>query len=87
MGYMVVGGAVENGKTDRIIDWSAFLCEYSSATLPIPSGEVKTIPGNNAAYKKAVLDLVDDGIKSNFWEYFLHEELAKKCPPAETTVL
>jgi GT2 family glycosyltransferase len=78
LGYMVVGGAVENGKTDRIIDWSVFLCEYSSAMLPITAGEVNSIPGNNAAYKKAALDLVDDGIKKNFWESFLHDELRKK---------
>lgn len=78
LGYMVVGGGVENGKTDRIIDWSVFLCEYSSAMLPIPAGEVKNIPGNNAAYKRAALDLVDDGIKRNFWEPFVHEELRKK---------
>jgi GT2 family glycosyltransferase len=78
LGYMVVGGAVENGETQRIIDWSVFLCEYSSAMLPIPAGEVKMIPGNNAAYKRAALDLIDQGIKSNFWESFLHEELSKK---------
>jgi GT2 family glycosyltransferase len=78
LGYMVVGGAVENGKTDRIIDWSVFLCEYSSCMLPITAGEVPSVPGNNAAYKRAALDMVDDDIKRNFWESFLHEELAKK---------
>ncbi len=78
LGYMVVGGAVENGKTNRIIDWSVFFCEYSSAMLPVPAGEVRTIPGNNAAYKRAALDLIDDGIKRNYWESFLHDELVEK---------
>src|SRR5439155_4052144 len=78
LGYMVVGGAVENGTTDRIIDWSVFLCEYSSAMLPITAGEVKAIPGNNVAYKRAALELIADHIKANFWECFLHEQLAKK---------
>ena len=78
LGYMVVGGVIENGKTDRIIDWSVFFCEYSSAMLPIAGGEVKNIPGNNAAYKRAALDLIDDGMKRNFWESFLHDELRKK---------
>ena len=78
LGYMVVGGAVENGKTDRIIDWSVFLCEYSSSMLPIATGEVRSIPGNNAAYKKEALDLIDDDIKKNCWEFFLHEEMKKK---------
>src|SRR5262245_52505502 len=78
LGYMVVGGAVENGKTNRVIDWSVFFCEYSSAMLPVPAGEVKTIPGNNVAYKRVALELIDDGIKRHFWESFLHEELVKK---------
>ena len=76
--YMVVGGAVENGKTDRIIDWSVFLCEYSSCMLPVKAGEVSAVPGNNAAYKRAALDMVGDDIKRYFWESFLHEELARK---------
>ncbi len=77
-GHMVVGGAVENAKTDTILDWSTFLCEYSSAMLPVPAGEVDSIPGNNAAYKREVLDLVDDDIKRNYWEFFLHKELRNK---------
>ena len=70
-GYMVVGGAIENGMTDRILDWSAFLCEYSAAMPPVPSGEVDGVPGNNAAYRREVLDLVDDRIKRSCWEYFM----------------
>ena len=77
LGYMVVGGAVENGMTDRIIDWAAFLCEYSSAMLPIPAGEVEGIPGNNAAYKREVLKLDDCSTDRSFWDWFLHEELKK----------
>ncbi len=78
LGYQAIGGAVENGKTDRIIDWSVFLCEYSSAMLPVPAGEVPFIPGNNTAYTREILELVDDSIKRNFWEFFWHEELKKK---------
>jgi GT2 family glycosyltransferase len=77
-GCMVVGGAVENGMTKRILDWSVFFCEYSSAMSPVRAGEVDGIPGNNAAYKREALQLVDDRIKRNFWEFFLHEELKRK---------
>ena len=75
LGYAVVGGAVENGMTDRILDWSVFLCEYSSAMLPVPPGEVSYIPGNNVAYKRAALEMIDDTFKQNFWEFFWHERL------------
>jgi GT2 family glycosyltransferase len=76
-GYEVVGGAIENGKTDRVLDWSAFLCEYSGATPPIPDGEVHAVAGNNAAYKREVLESVDERIRRNYWEYFLMAELRK----------
>jgi hypothetical protein len=77
-GYMVVGGAIENGMTDRILDWSAFLCEYSSSMPPVPNGEVHGVPGNNAAYTREALNLVDATIKRNCWEFFLMTELKKQ---------
>src|SRR5690242_1299840 len=75
LGYMVVGGAVENGMTNRIVDWAAFLCEYSSAMPPIPAGEVDGIPGNNAAYKREAFNLLQKPGAGVFWDWFLHEEL------------
>lgn len=76
-GYMAVGGTVENGSVDRIIDWAVFLCEYSGVMPPAPEGEVEAITGNNASYRKEVLDSVDDSVKRDCWEFFLHEELKK----------
>ncbi len=75
LGYDAVGGAIENGSQHRLIDWAVYLCEYSSAMLPIPAGETGGIPGNNAAYKKAVLDGLDDNLKKNYWEFFIQQEL------------
>ncbi len=49
LGYSVVGGAVENGSTTRLIDWSVFLLEYCKFMQPIPNGEVSDIAGNNAS--------------------------------------
>lgn len=77
LGYEAVGGAVENVCVERILDWAVYLCEYSHVMLPVPRGEVDGIPGNNASIKKALLDKVDETIKKNYWEYFLHEELRK----------
>jgi GT2 family glycosyltransferase len=75
--YSAVGGTVVNGSVDRIIDWAVYLCEYSHVMPPIPSGEVDGIAGNNATYKKEILDKVDESVKKNYWEFFLHEELRK----------
>jgi GT2 family glycosyltransferase len=76
--YDVVGGAIENGSTDKIVNWTAYLCEYSQMMLPIPPGEVGGIAGNNSSYKREILDKVDESIKSDYWEYFLHQELRKQ---------
>ena len=77
LGYEAVGGAIENGGIHRIVDWAVYLCEYSHMMLPIPYGEVNSIPGNNASYKREILDKVDESIKRNYWEFFLHEEMRK----------
>ena len=75
--YAAVGGAVENGSDHRILDWAVYLCEYSHVMLPIPDGEVDGIAGNNASYRRDVLDQVGESVKRNYWESFLHEELKK----------
>lgn len=75
--FEAVGGAVENGSVERLIDWAVFLCEYSHTMLPIPYGEVGGITGNNVSYKREILDKVDEKIKRNYWEFFLHAELKK----------
>jgi GT2 family glycosyltransferase len=77
LGYEAVGGAVENGSVDRLVDWAVFLCEYSHTMLPIPHGEVKDITGNNVSYKRELLEKIDESIKRNYWEFFLHEEMRR----------
>lgn len=76
-GYDAVGGAIENGSADRIVNWAVYLCEYSHMMLPVPSGEVGGIAGNNSSYKRQTLDKVDESIKRDYWEFFLHQELRK----------
>jgi len=77
LGYSVVGGAVENGSTTRLIDWSVFLLEYCQFMQPIPNGEVSDIAGNNASYDKKILNNIEELICGDYWEYFIHEELKK----------
>lgn len=77
-GYQAVGGTVVNGSVERSIDWAVFLCEYSGVMPPIPDGEVSGITGNNVSYRKAILDRVDESVKKECWEFFLHQELSKQ---------
>lgn len=76
-GYAAVGGAVENGSVDRIVDWAVYLCEYAGLMLPIPYGETDGIAGNNASYNREIMEKVDNSVKENYWEFFLQAEMKK----------
>ncbi|MGI8899064.1 MAG: glycosyltransferase [Pyrinomonadaceae bacterium] len=78
LGYGAVGGAIEKGSSDKIVNWGVYLCEYSQAMPPIAACEVSGVPGNNASYKREVLELVDESIIRDYWEFFLHEELRRQ---------
>jgi len=71
-----IGGAVENGSRQRLVDWAAYICEYGKFMLPFPPGPGTDLPGPNVSYKRVVLektcsDLLDRGV----WENVLHERL------------
>jgi hypothetical protein len=74
-GRTVVGGAVENAATGTLLDWAAFLCEYSHCLPPLQGGEVEWLTGNNVAYRREAavkhLALLDAGQ----WENALHDAL------------
>ncbi|MBI1747149.1 MAG: glycosyltransferase [Acidobacteria bacterium] len=74
-GHAAVGGAVENGSVESIVDWSVFFCEYSQCMRPIPAGIVADIPGNNASYNRRALMKCEDLLQEGVWEHFLHEAL------------
>ncbi len=73
----VIGGAVENGATESLIDWSCYLCEYLDFMLPLIDAPKGTVPGNNVAYKRSVINSHKDLFMAGLWEYFVHAELAK----------
>ncbi len=75
LGYAVIGGAVENGSRNRLLDWAVFLCEYSNFMPPIVGGEVEFMTGNNTSYQPSIFEKVDELLKQNYWEFFLQKEL------------
>jgi hypothetical protein len=72
-----VGGAVENGR-DGLVNWAAFLCEYTPYMGPVVEGEWHDLPGNNIAYKRDALLRHAHELKAGRWESWinarLHEE-------------
>ena len=74
-GEEVVGGAIVNAATERLVDWAAFLCEYSQLLPPLPSGPVPSIAGNNTTYRRVLLDRFREATNAGRWEDHLHEVL------------
>jgi hypothetical protein len=58
---LAIGGSVENGATDTIIDWAGFLAVQSPIVAPIKTGPAGRMAGAlNVSYKRAALTEVDD---------------------------
>lgn len=74
-GAVAVGGAVENAATETLLDWAAFLCEYSQLLPPLPAGEVGGLTGNNTVYRRAALEAVRPAWEAGRWEDHLHAAL------------
>ncbi|MFN8573430.1 MAG: glycosyltransferase [Gemmatimonadaceae bacterium] len=74
-GKQVVAGSVENAATEKLIDWAAFLCEYSHLIPPIAAGSVPWLTGNNVVYRRALLDAHREVVDAGRWENYLHDTL------------
>ncbi len=74
-GVNVVAGPVVNAATEKLVDWAAFLCEYSAVLPPLPEGPSHGLPGNNIIYKRSVLDQYSDVLAEGKWENYLHDRM------------
>ena len=74
-GHDVVGGPVENAATEKLVDWAAFLCEYSAVLPPLPAGPSDWLPGNNVIYRREVLNRFDHVLDEGKWENRLHDAM------------
>ncbi len=75
---VAVGGPVENGSCERLVDWAVFFCEYSAFMPPIPRSLTTSIPGNNVSYKRRAFDqmtIARETLTRGFWDQTLHAEL------------
>jgi glycosyltransferase involved in cell wall biosynthesis len=74
---VVVGGAIENAAVDRLVDWAAFLCEYSHCITPLPDGPADWLPGNNVVYPRALLGRYQAVLGRGQWENRLHDAMRR----------
>ena len=74
---MVVGGAIENAATERLVDWAAFLCEYSHCITPLPDGPSDWLPGNNVVYPRTLLARYRAVLGGGRWENQLHDAMRR----------
>jgi hypothetical protein len=74
-GHAVVGGAVENAATGTLLDWAAFLCEYSHCLPPLPAGTAEWLTGNNVVYRRSAVQKHLALLEAGQWENALHDAL------------
>lgn len=74
---VAVGGAIENDPSASVMDWAVYFCRYSHYMLSFPSGLVSEIPGDNASYKRAVIERFPQTWQGGFWEPAVHAELRR----------
>jgi Glycosyl transferase family 2 len=77
-GHPVVGGAVCNSARPSVVNWAAFLSEYSGCTPPLPAGAVRSVPGMNVSYSRAAIAAMDDLLREGSWENRLHARLLER---------
>lgn len=77
----VVGGGIHNLATGTLVDWAAYLCEYSHMLPPLPQGQSDWITGNNTVYARALLDRHRDATHAGRWENYLHEAIKRDGVP------
>jgi hypothetical protein len=80
-GGKFVAGSVENAATETVLDWAAFLCEYSHCLPPMPGGAVEWLTGNNVVYPKALLERYRPVVAEGRWENALHDAARRDGVP------
>ena len=79
-----VGGTVENGQTG-LLNWAAYVCEYTSYMGPVIEGETIDLPGNNIAYKRQHLLRHARVLDEGKWESWINDRLRADGVPIAST--
>jgi len=74
-GADVVGGTLYNAAAERMVDWAAYLCEYSHMLADRPPGPATWLTGNNVAYRRTLLERYRPAVAAGRWEDYLHDRM------------
>jgi hypothetical protein len=72
---VAIGGAVDNGAIDSLLDWAVFFCEYGKFMSPAPNGIVHDLPAPNVSYKRSALITIKAQIEQGYQETVIHPYL------------
>jgi hypothetical protein len=72
------GGAVANGRDGSLADWAIYFSRYASLLPPVPRGPAAALPGNNACYRRELLESNRALYENGFWEHEFHQHLLGK---------
>lgn len=67
-GHAGIGGAIENRRPSSLNQWATYFARFTAFMPPFAERPVDQIPGDNASYKRFVLEECADLIKDGFWE-------------------
>ena len=70
-----VGGAIEPGRRLRLVDWGEYFCRYARDMPPFEASDNVELAGDNAAYKRALLEGIRETYRDGFWEPVSHRAL------------
>lgn len=76
--YAAVGGAVLPTGPMGPADWAAFLADYGWFLPPVRTGEVRNLPGNNVAFRRAALERAGLVGEAEFWKVHALERLSRQ---------
>lgn len=75
--YPVIGGAVENGNPDGLLNWACFYADYVSFVLPARRAATPLLAGNHVSYKKWVIEHQLNSMGDGFFKVFFHWDLER----------
>ncbi|MFQ5745746.1 MAG: glycosyltransferase [Gemmatimonadota bacterium] len=74
-GAPVVGGAMGNARTERLVDWAAYFAEYGLFAGCDDSGTPPSPTEANVAYAGAIVPAIAAWTRSGLWENVVHDRL------------
>jgi hypothetical protein len=79
--YDAVGGAIDPGHGMRPGDWAEYFCRYAREMSPFPARRSDGLAGDNAAYKRTLLERWRSVYRDGFWEPEFHRQLEREGVP------